>query len=157
MVRSVSAGGGPGRAASSARRCAAALPHNRICRDGADVSSGERACPCSSVLRRLVVRSVSAGRGDPGVQPRQQGRCAAALPHNRIHRDGADVSSGERACPCASVLRETGGAQRRRRRGDPGVQRPQQGGALLLCPTTGSTGMVLTCPLASRHAPAPLS
>ena len=96
--------GDPGVQPLSKGRCAAALPHNRIHRDRADVSSGERACLCSSILRRLVVRDVCAGGGTRACSV-SAGRCAAALPHNRIHGDGADVSSGEQACPCAVVLR----------------------------------------------------
>ena len=63
-MRNVSTGGGfRGGTIVINKRCAAALPHNRIHRGGAHVCSREPACPCASVLRGLVVRSVSAGGG----------------------------------------------------------------------------------------------
>ena len=126
MVRSVCAGGGTRACSVSARQCAAALPHNRICRKGADVCSGERACPCSSVMRGPVVRNVSAGGGTgsrvPGRAASQQGGALLLCPPtgsaemvlNVIWRAGM---------PMLLYPERTVGAQRLRRRGDPGVQR----------------------------------
>ena len=108
MVRSVCAGGGTRACSVSARQCAAALPHNRICRKGADVCSGERACPCSSVLRGPVVRSVSAGGGTgsrvPGRAASQQGGALLLCPPTGSAEMVLNCDPGERACPCSSIL-----------------------------------------------------
>ena len=55
--------GGPGRAASEQDGALLLFSKIRICRDGAGVSPGQQACPCSTVLRRLVVRSICVGGG----------------------------------------------------------------------------------------------
>ena len=99
-----------------------------------------------------MVRSFSVGMKAPGVHHRHQKRCTAALPHNRIHRGGAHVLFSRAGMPMRLRPERTGGAQRERRRGDPGVMCPQQGGALLVWPGSVIAGMVLICPLASGHA-----
>ena len=105
-MRSVSAGGGTGRDVSSAGRCGAGVARNSDCREGFDLSSGERARPGSAVLRGLVVRSVSTGGGFRGCTIVSKGSALLVCPGSAIHRGGAhDVSSGERARPGSAVLR----------------------------------------------------
>ena len=134
----------------------AALPQNGVDRIGANVASGLQACPCSCVLSRPVVRSIAQMVGLEGATlPARRG--AAALLHNRIHRAGADIPSGPAGMPMLICPERTCGAQRLVQAGVTGRAASQQGGALLLCPTTEPTGMVQTCPLASGHTHAPVS
>ena len=156
-MRSVSAGGGTGRDVSSAGRCGAGVARNSDCREGFDLSSGERARPGSAVLRGLVVRSVSTGGGFRGCTIVIKRQCAAGVARISACRDGIDVSSGERARPDSAVLRglvvRTVSAA-----GVSGcASSSSKCSALLLCPTTGSTGLVHMCVVAFRHPHAPLS
>ena len=128
----------------------------RICRNGAGVSPGEQTCPCSTVLRRFVVRSVCTGGGTracsvsgPGRAASQQGSalllcptagsvgmvstCALASGHAHALLSREDLW-------CSASL-QAGGLRR---------VGSQQGGALLIGQLSVFVDMVLIIFLASR-------
>ena len=80
------------------------------------------------------------------------GWCPTTLSKNRIRRAVADVAFGMQACPCAAVLK--GPVVRNvSAGGGPGCASTQfNPGALLLCPTTEYTALLLMWLLAIRHA-----
>ena len=116
---------------------------------------------CSEKMRKAVCRNRSAA-GDLGAQHCQHS--AAMLVWTRTAFVGlvfASLVAAKIQQNVGMYMRfqpdRTGGTQHQRTWGASGVQRRQQGGALLLCPRTGCVRTVLMCLLASRHAHAPLS
>ena len=150
---------------SRAARCWSA--QISVCSDGADMSYGEgarsdgavvfygdQARPGFAVLRGSVVRSVWQAWG-PGRDASSETGCAAF--QVSVCRDDAVVPTGEQARPDSAVLRglvvRTVSAA-----GVSGcASSSSKCSALLLCPTTGSTGLVHMCVVAFRHPHAPLS